>query len=105
MAEALPAIVRPNGRIYRPRKLVTYAYEDDHAGENGVVVLGTHDSERARDLALSSARYWYGAECVIDPVTVWWRDGMESGERCWQHDPVRGRAGVCFTASDYPLSA
>jgi hypothetical protein len=102
MAETLPVIVRPNGKVYRPRKLVAHAFEDDHAGESGVVVLGTHDPERARELALSSARYWYGTEYIVDPVTVWWHDAMECGERRWRHDAARGRAGVCFTASDDP---
>lgn len=98
----LPAILRPNGKVYRPRKLVAYAFEDDHAGESGVVVLGTHDPVRAHALAERVARSWYGTEYVVEPVQVWWHDGIENGDRRWMHDPVRGRAGVCFTASDDP---
>ena len=100
MTAPLPAVERPNGKLYRPRSLAAYAFEDDHAGEPGVVVFGTHDPDRARVLALQAARAWYGAEYVIDPERVWWRDGIEHGERRWRHDTARGRAGVCFTASD-----
>lgn len=99
---AIPPVIRPNGKPYRPRKLVAYAWEDYDNCRSGVVVLGTHDPERARELASSSARYWYGTAYIVEPARVWWHDGIEHGERRWQHDAVRGRAGVCFTASDDP---
>ena len=56
MSEAVKRVaptVRPNGSLYRPRlplRVVTTGWNDD-----GYVVLvyGTHDPDRARDLALS----------------------------------------------------
>ena len=97
MAE-LPIIVRPNGRTYRPRKIIAYAWAgyDDY----GVIVFGTHDVERAEPLALDACRSWFGASGVTAPRNVWFRDGRVNGERCWFPDEERGRPGVMFEASD-----
>ena len=105
-APGVTRLVRPNGRIYRPRKVVGYAWEnpDDLSSDfiSGVIVLGTHDVERARTLACSLGRYWFGLDHAIRPHVGWFRDGFEYGVRCWVDDPVTGRAGVMFTASEYP---
>lgn len=97
----LPAITRPNGKVYRPRKLVAHAWEDQHgyAGA-GAVVFGTHDENRARPLALRVCGHWYGTTSVRVIGSAWWRDGYEHGERCWVADDEAGRAGVMFEAVD-----
>ena len=87
-------IERPNGKPYRARKVVAYVVGDD---PEGVLVLGTHDVDRAQVLADQMAAYVAGADFVAaSPETGWWRDGMEMGERQWVTDEVRGRAGVLF---------
>ena len=90
-------IQRPDGKPYRPRKLVACAVTDDDDMLCGVMVLGTHDPGRAQPLADSYAVWQLGSRHVaVDPVTGWWRDGFESGRRCWVADEVHGRAGVWF---------
>ncbi len=94
--------VRPNGKPYRPRtdKLRARAWENhgDLDGDScGVVVLGTLNAEEAQKFALESAVYWYGFGVVSEPVSGWWRDAIERGERRWVEDDVRGAPGVMFT--------
>jgi hypothetical protein len=82
MMDELPAVTRPNGKQYRPRKVVAWRWENDDASPVlegcGAVVLGTHD-----------------------PEVNWFRLGYQGGELAWVRDAVKGRAGVMFTA-DYP---
>ncbi len=95
--EVVESITRPDGRVYRPRKVIAYAFASEDDWITGVVVLGTQDVTRARALAdrlvLSELGRGYAA---VDPETGWWHDGFQGGERIWIHDPVRGRAGVMF---------
>lgn len=99
----LPPITRPDGRVYRPKKVVAHAWgEYGYDLERGAVVLGTHDVERARALAASACASWYGLEHAVRPEVDWFRDGYENGRRAWVRDEVRGRAGVWFVASDEP---
>lgn len=90
-------ISRPDGRIYRSRKVIAYAVVDEDEIVCGVMVLGTHDVGRAKPLA-----DWLAADttgrgfAAIDPETGWWRDGFECGRRRWVRDPEGGRAGVWF---------
>lgn len=101
MDEPLPPIERPDGRTYRPRKVIAHAWEDDgYYNDRGAVVFGTHDVERARELAERACAGWYGMTHAVRAELGWFRDGYESGRRAWVNDPVRGRAGVWFTASD-----
>lgn len=94
MPDVMMPIKRPNGKLYRPRRVVAYAVGED---TDAVLVLGTHDLDRARPLADDLARYLLGAGyAAVQPETGWWRDGMEMGERRWVTDEVRGRAGVLF---------
>lgn len=96
----LEAIERPNGTVYRPRKLVAYPVTepDDDSLTGSAVVFGTHDPERARDLAQRIVDRDLGAGYVVtSPGRVWWRDGFEGGRRGWVTDEVRGRAGVYFS--------
>ena len=91
-------ITRPDGRIYRPRKVVAHAISDRYDDDLiGVVVLGTHDILRARALADEYVAWQIGSEfTAVTHHTGWWRDGFEYGHRVWVSDPVKGRAGVMF---------
>jgi len=104
MNEPLPPITRPNGKVYRPRKLTAGAWENDDYRDDwaGCFVFGTHDIDLARPLAEEECRFAFGVQHVIKPELVWIRDGFESGERRWVYDEVRGRAAVRFVASDDP---
>ena len=90
-------VERPDGRLYRPRKVIANAVVDDDEILTAVVVLGTHDVARAQPLADDYAAWQLGRGYVaVNPVTGWWRDGWSYGRRVWLPDPVRGRAGVWF---------
>lgn len=90
---------RPNGKLYKPRIGVT-VHEIDSDGDGfatGVLVLGTHDQERAQTLADHVAQRVAGAGFVAaGPEAGWYRDSIARGERQWVTDEVRGRAGILF---------
>lgn len=93
----METITRPDGRLYRSQKVAGYPVTDDGELVCGIMVLGTHDTDRAKPLADRCAALWVdGGYVAASPVTGWWRDGFEGGRRCWVTDPVRGRAGVWF---------
>jgi hypothetical protein len=95
----LPAIVRPNGKTYRPRKIVVIPCEN--ADEFGAVVFGTHDVELATPLATEEIASRFDTRyAATDPVVGWWRDGYERGERVWVWDEQIGRAGVWFASAE-----
>lgn len=90
-------ITRPNGRPYRPRKVVAWPVADADEMTSGVMVLGTHDVERARPLADECAAAWVdGGYVAAEPEVGWFREGYEAGRPMWLRDEVRGRAGVWF---------
>lgn len=104
--DRLPAITRPNGKIYRPRKLAVQIWDNDEAygdhGSYGVFVIGTHDVSVAEPLASDRIRReWYPELTATRPRLRWVRLGYLNGEQAWVDDEVRGRAAVEFTA-DYP---
>ncbi len=93
----LEPVQRPDGRMYRPRKVIAYPVADADEMTSGVVVLGTHDVERARKLADSCAAAWVDAGYVVAEPEVWWfREGFDAGRPMWLRDEVKGRAGVMF---------
>lgn len=95
--ETLPVITRPNGKPYRPRRVVAETFLDMDEAVAGVVVFGTHNVVRARLLAEHLIRYETDTaitDCTVE--LVWWRDGFESGFRRFVDDADRGRAGVKF---------
>jgi hypothetical protein len=90
-------VERPNGKLYRPRKVMAYAIADEDGITSGVMVLGTHDTARAQKLADECAALWVERGYVArDPEPGWYREGFECGELRWLRDEERGRAGVCF---------
>ncbi|HZR50164.1 MAG TPA: hypothetical protein VFB06_11650 [Streptosporangiaceae bacterium] len=90
-------VTRPDGRLYRSRKVAAYPVTDEDDMVCGIMVLGTRDISRAKPLADSSAAAWVdGGYVAADPLAGWWRDGYEAGRRCWVDDPVSGRAGIWF---------
>jgi hypothetical protein len=94
---ALTPIQRPNGKIYRSRAVTANAVVDEDQILSGVIVLGTHDRERAQPLADRYARWQLGSGyAAASPRTGWYRDAFEGGERRWITDEERGRAGVYF---------
>ena len=103
MADLAP-VTRPNGKVYRPRKIVTWSWENEGYPDDecGAVVLGTHDAEKAKMLADHAVKRWFDdALIATKPEVAWFRLGYLSGVLTWLRDPVNGRAGVMFTA-DYP---
>jgi hypothetical protein len=102
MPEPLPPITRPNGKLYRPRMIKAAAWDDTSGDLGGVFVLGTHDIERARPLAVRAIQAWHDSSMTaVRPELRWVRSGIANGEPTWLDDPVRGRAAVEWTA-DYP---
>lgn len=87
-------ITRPNGKPYHPRKVTGQIIGEE---DEGVLILGTHDLERAQALADQMAAYEAGpGATAVRPWRGWFRDGFSSGRREWITDEVRGRAGVVF---------
>jgi hypothetical protein len=99
VAAELAAIERPNGKLYRPRKINCYPVADEDDFVTAVIVFGTHDVERARPLADSSVKTWADSDYTAgNPETGWWRQAMRNGDLFWVDAPVTGRAGVRFEA-------
>lgn len=81
--------VRPNGKVYRPRKAPRFTeYEDYSSCDLKPLVLGTHDLAIAERIV---GDCWddYGVDKNA-PVKAWWRDGMRDGRRTFIDDPERG---------------
>jgi len=53
--DQLATITRPNGTIYRPRKLRAMVWGNNDEGPTGIVVFGTEDVATARALAQQAA--------------------------------------------------
>ena len=101
---SLPTIRRPNGKVYRPRKIVVEPWEnDDYLAEYsvGVLVFGTHDIDRARPLANDFIKSQWGNELwAMNPFRTWVRNGFADGGTARFHDEERGRACVQFDAGE-----
>lgn len=88
----LTPVPRPNGKLYRPRKVPSVEQYADRHDCTGAVVLRTHDVELAVALAVNLIR-----EYDLDPAnayTTWWRvvpfDPDGYFDSAWLHDPARG---------------
>ena len=102
---------RPDGRTYRPRRpgLRVYAWENRESTGNeraGVIVFGTLDPDKARDIAHEMCAAWYGdadAYHVAEPTPGWWRNSYSYSGPTWIADERRGSAGVMFTWAEREL--
>lgn len=102
MADLVP-VTRPNGKVYRPRRITVAPWENDtvHSWSAGVYVLGTHNLFLSRPLAQDAIARHFDPRLVPGrPDLCWVRDGFHYGDRAWVDDEVRGRAAVCWTAMD-----
>ena len=103
---------RPNGRTYRPRRpgLHVYAWENRDGGDverAGVIVFGTLDPSKAKDIAQEMCEAWYGdtdAYHLTEPTPGWWRNGFTYRGQTWIADEQRGSAGVMFTWAERELT-
>lgn len=91
-------IVRPNGKVYRPRKGVEAVTFEDRYGYTGVAVLRTHDIEDARTRftnLLAEHELWYAEGACDWRRAVPWAD--DPGHD-WSYisDAVRGVPCVVF---------
>jgi hypothetical protein len=94
MANPLPPVTRPNGKVYQPRKPVRAMEVDwNYGDETRIAVFGTHDIDRAYKLAAS---IWSDDVYQDTAEQEWWRLVMRNGEHRYEHDPVRGAAVVIF---------
>lgn len=90
-------VVRPNGKLYRPRKPIRQlGLVGDYMDiPDAVVVLGTHDVEKAREFARP-----YMCAHLRGGEATWLRSVMRDGNEVYEYDPVRGAACVVFEETD-----
>lgn len=92
----LVPVTRPNGRVYRPRKIrFDYWFEADHRQTLVFLVLGTHDIDLARGITEREAAV-HGVDDIRLVDTGWWRQSIRNFETYWAEDAVHGAAGVMF---------
>lgn len=97
MTAKYPAIQRPDGRWYRPRKIeAVFTYDDDQI-ESGVIVFGTHDINRARRLADRLVMRYDAHLVAVDPVPCWIYRSISCGSIYLYPDDKLGRAAVQFS--------
>ena len=96
---------RPDGRLYRPRKLPEPMLLSDEDGTVvGVCVMRTHSDSTSRQLALAElAAYDSAFEWVLDNGrAAWgrWRPDGDEGRRAWVPDDtgLTGTPAVFFDA-------
>lgn len=108
----LPAIERPNGKLYRPRKIdaISLGNEDEITH---ILVFGMHDIECAkanaqREMDRLSNEFYYGdmrLEISGPGKRVWRRRDLirfEDDQPLYGYaeDPVNGRAAVMFSVDE-----
>ena len=96
---------RPDGRLYRPRKLPeAMLLSDADEAVDGVCVMRTHSLETARQLAEAALQRYDGAFPweLTNERTEWghWRPDGEEGRRAWERDEtgLTGAPAVFFDA-------
>lgn len=106
---ALPRITRPNGTVYRPRKLRTQLLGNEDE-MTGIVVFGTADQRDARALAEADTRTMNAEYDYTDPAyavaetlgqPVWWSRELSHFEDNapiyhYRQDEERGAFGLLF---------
>jgi hypothetical protein len=94
MAETL---TRPNGKPYRRRAPVRIEQFETYDDGTGVVVVGTHDIERARKAAAPELDEYDLTD--VEPQASWWRLIPTHGQQfdnTWIEDPARGAPVVVW---------
>jgi hypothetical protein len=112
MSDALPAIERPNGKLYRPRKVdaVGLGNEDEITH---ILVFGTHNKDFAEahaapDLERLSDEFYYSdfrLQISGPGKQGWYRRDLAGFEDdapiyVFAEDPKTGRAGVMFPVDE-----
>lgn len=92
--DKLPPIRRPNGKLYRPRKITTEFFVDQDQIEEGVVVFGTHDFAVARYRAFRLAASI--GMMAVDPERRWMKMVIRRYDPMFEDYPETGRACVWF---------
>lgn len=110
----LPAIERPNGKLYRPRKIEASSAWMDEGELVAIYVFGTHDVAFARPHAEAlveqinrEAIEVYDVDCYVWELlagkTDWigtspfWDHDVERIRQSYKADEVHGRAAVAFS--------
>ena len=99
-----PQTTRPNGKVYRPRKGLhaSVCCSEDHG--DGIIVRGTLDIERARELARKIWGHTDNDDTVDDAPTLtgWYRlvpwDSYGGYDSTWMVDEAHGAPCVVFGA-------
>jgi len=112
MSNGIPAIERPNGKLYRPRKIEAVGLGNDDEITH-ILIFGTHDARFAETFAgpelerLTGEFYYtdYRLEISGQGECGWWRRdlaGWDEGAPMYQFakDPEKGRAGVMFPVDE-----
>ncbi len=102
----VPARVhRPDGRLYRARKLpAAMLLDDEYDVTVGVCIMRTHSDSTARELALAALAAYDGTlPWVLDNGRAeWghWRPDGDEGRRMWERDDtgLTGTPAVFFDA-------
>jgi hypothetical protein len=97
---SLPAVTRPNGKLYRPRKIRSEVLYDQDSVESEVVVLGTHDVLTATVLATRDVQSIDAGFEPADPVLSWYRQSIRNGDPFYEYDEIRGAACVLFQITE-----
>ena len=96
-------LTRPNGKTYRPRGPLRIEEYVDHEERTCVVIVGTHDLERATGLAAERWEEWYDDGSLPAGQRRWMRlvpfDTGTGYDHNWVIDEVRGSACVVFDHS------
>ena len=117
MSTGIPAIERPNGQLYRPRKIDAVALGNED-GITHVLIFGTHDARFAEvfagpELERIQGEFYstdYRLEISGAGRRGWWRRdlaGWVDGGPLYvfAEDPVKGRAGVRFSVEEVEAAA
>lgn len=98
----MTTLIRPNGRVYRPRDTTLRSAPWTNAGEGkgdleGVLIIGTHDLARAQHFADVDCVAWYGVPAT-EPRLDWVSQKYGGRYAGWTTDEVRGRPAIWFVA-------
>jgi hypothetical protein len=96
---ALAVVERPNGKTYRARKApCALVIDNPHLGETEILVLRTHDGDRAQELAKAEAqRHGIEWEEPVPGTQSWTRETIRDGDPWFEFDDVHGVPCIVFS--------